>query len=108
MAIHCSTLGGRVDGRRLVSASGAHGRGVRKKQEGEHLLFGFLTTEANDTVRPIHAKAMPVILRTPEEMDQWMTAPAPEAVALQRPLAADALRIVARGEKQDEPPLMVA
>jgi putative SOS response-associated peptidase YedK len=38
-------------------------RSQRRKQDGEHLLFGFLTTEANDTVRPIHAKAMPVILK---------------------------------------------
>jgi putative SOS response-associated peptidase YedK len=38
---------------------------VRKVKEGEtsNDLFGFLTTEANDVVAPIHAKAMPV---TPE------------------------------------------
>lgn len=34
--------------------------GLRKGEEGEHQLYSFLTTEANDTVRPIHAKAMPV------------------------------------------------
>jgi putative SOS response-associated peptidase YedK len=76
-------------------------KGVRKKQDGEHLLFGFLTTEANDVVRPIHAKAMPVILRSAEEAERWMTAPAPDALALQQPLRADALRIVARGDKRD-------
>jgi hypothetical protein len=32
--------------------------------EGEHELFGFLTTEANSVVAPIHPKAMPVILTT--------------------------------------------
>ena len=32
--------------------------------EGEHELFGFLTTEANAIVAPIHPKAMPVILTT--------------------------------------------
>jgi putative SOS response-associated peptidase YedK len=47
---------------------------VRKKQEGEHLLLGFPTTEANGTVCPIHGKALPVVLRTPEELDQWMNA----------------------------------
>jgi putative SOS response-associated peptidase YedK len=30
--------------------------------EGKHELFGFLTTEANAAVAPIHPKAMPVIL----------------------------------------------
>jgi putative SOS response-associated peptidase YedK len=50
---------------------------------------------------PIHPKAMPVILTTPEEVDLWMTAPAKDALTLQRPLPDDALRIVARGQKQD-------
>jgi putative SOS response-associated peptidase YedK len=36
--------------------------GGRKREMGEHLLFSFLTTEANEVVRPVHAKAMPVIL----------------------------------------------
>jgi putative SOS response-associated peptidase YedK len=34
--------------------------------DGEHQLFAFLTTEANAVVAPIHLKAMPVILTTPE------------------------------------------
>jgi putative SOS response-associated peptidase YedK len=44
---------------------------------------------------------MPVILTTSEEIETWMTAPAKEALALQRPLPNNALRIVARGQKQD-------
>lgn len=44
---------------------------------------------------------MPVILTTPDEIERWMMAPAPEALALQRPLPDGTLRIVARGAKED-------
>jgi putative SOS response-associated peptidase YedK len=69
--------------------------------EGQHELFGFLTTEANAIVAPIHPKAMPVILMTPEEVDLWLAADASKALELQRPLPDDALQIVASGEKED-------
>jgi hypothetical protein len=49
----------------------------------------------------IHPKAMRVILTTRPEIDLWMTAPAMDALKLQRPLADGALRIVARGGKED-------
>jgi putative SOS response-associated peptidase YedK len=76
---------------------------VRKVKEGETAndLFGFLTTEPNAEVGAIHPKAMPVILRTREEIDLWMNAPTAEAMRLQRPLPDGALKIVARSEKQD-------
>ena len=65
----------------------------RKVKEGTVTtdLFAFLTTEANADVRPIHPKAMPVILTRPEEWETWLTAPAPVALRLQRPLADGAL-----------------
>jgi len=72
--------------------------------EGRHELFGFLTTEANAIVAPIHPKAMPVILTTPAEADRWLEADTVDALSLQRPLPDDALRIVAKGEKEDRGP----
>ncbi len=65
--------------------------------DGEHTLFGFLTTEANDVVGAIHPKAMPVILRAPEDIETWIS-----ALALQRPLPDGELMIVARGDRKDE------
>ncbi len=44
---------------------------------------------------------MPVILTSRTEIETWMTAPAEEALRLQRPLPDGALRIVATGEKED-------
>ena len=64
-------------------------------------MFAFLTTEANAIVAPVHPKAMPVILTTGAEVDQWLEAETTEALALQRPLPNDVLRIVAKGERED-------
>jgi putative SOS response-associated peptidase YedK len=77
-------------------------RGNKSKPiEGDHLLYSFLTTEPNAVVKPIHAKAMPVILRE-DEWETWLTAPVAHALHLQSPLPNAALQIVARGpEKQD-------
>ena len=71
--------------------------------EGAHEVFAFLTCAPNAVVGPVHPKAMPVILTTPAECDLWLTAPAEEALALQRPLPDELLAIVARGEKKDPP-----
>jgi hypothetical protein len=63
--------------------------------------YAFLTTEPNAEVSAVHPKAMPVVLTTPEEVETRMTAPPDEALKLQRPLPDGALRIVARGVKED-------
>jgi putative SOS response-associated peptidase YedK len=77
---------------------------VRKVKEGEtrNTLFGFLTTEPNAEVGSVHPKAMPVILTKPDEFEHWMTAPASEALQLQRPLVDGTLSVVATGTVEDQ------
>lgn len=47
---------------------------------------------------PPDGEAMPVILRTKEEMTRWLTAPTAEALKMQRPLPDGALKVVATGK----------
>lgn len=82
--------------------------GLRKKADEDLRTAGipvtamaFLTTEPNAIVAPIHPKAMPVILRTEEEFETWLTGSAADAAALQRPLPDDALELAFIGEKAD-------
>ena len=79
-------------------------RGPKREEpvEEDHRLFAFLTCEPNAVVAPVHPKAMPVILATAEEWETWLRAPVADALALQRPLADERLRIVARGKRADE------
>ncbi|MBO9708086.1 MAG: SOS response-associated peptidase family protein [Caulobacter sp.] len=69
---------------------------VKKIKTGweECEVYGFLTTEANAVVAPFHSKAMPVFLRTAEEVDVWLRAPWAEAASLQRPLPETDLRVI--------------
>jgi putative SOS response-associated peptidase YedK len=77
-------------------------RGTKKAPvEGMHLLFTFLTTEPNSVVKPIHSKSMPVILRSIEEWNAWLTVPSEQAKEMQKPLPDDAIHIVARATKGD-------
>lgn len=74
--------------------------GVRGKEDGKHRLFAIITTEANELVAPIHAKAMPVML-TEGDIEPWLTAPEDEALALAKPFPAPGMRIVLSGPRED-------
>ena len=69
--------------------------------EEEHRLFSFLTCEPNGIVGPVHPKAMPVLLTTPEEWSTWLAASTEIALELQRPLPDARMRIVAQGARRD-------
>ncbi|MCV0371693.1 SOS response-associated peptidase family protein [Filomicrobium sp.] len=64
-----------------------HGKRMAREEPADHEVYGFLTTEPNSVVEPVHKKAMPVILTSDDEMTAWLTEPWEEAKKLQRPPA---------------------
>lgn len=91
----------REEAKSLMFFAGIHvpqWKSVRKVRDGLTTddLYGFLTTDPNDLVKPIHEKAMPVLLLTKEETEVWMRAPWNEAKELARPLPNGALIISSR------------
>lgn len=71
---------------------------------GTHTVFSFLTTDASPDVAPIHPDATPVLLLDEAAREQWMNAPIEEALLLQKPPPAGALKVVAVDTKQDAGP----
>ncbi len=66
-------------------------------------IFEFLTTEPNAVVKPIHPKAMPVILRNTEEIDTWLRAPWDGAKEMQKPLPdADLIDLTPSNDNKEE------
>ena len=68
------------------------GKSRRSKEERNWELYAFLTTEANDVVRPVHEKAMPAILHNPKDCLEWLGG-GEKSLRLQRPLPNAALEI---------------
>ena len=66
---------------------------------GEHELFTFLTTSANKIVKPVHSKAMPVMLLTAADVETWLTAPTDEALKLRTPAPDDAVVVMPEEKK---------
>ena len=83
---------------------GARGS-MKNPRTGEHELFAFLTCEANALVKPIHPKAMPVILTDPAEIELWLTADWKNAKTLQRPYPIEQMTLLP-AESTSEPLLL--
>ena len=64
--------------------------GIWRQQE-EGYCYAFLTCEPNPVVKPIHPKAMPVILQ-PEDYDRWLSGD--DAAALQAPFPSQLMAVV--------------
>ena len=69
------------------------GKNRRARAQAAFELYSFLTTAPNQIVKPVHDKAMPVILTEPDECEEWLAGGA-ESFRLQRPVASDKLKIV--------------
>ncbi len=53
-----------------------------------------MTTEPNGVVEPIHEKAMPVMLMTPDDVEQWLRGSSVEdALKMQKPAPDEAIVI---------------
>ncbi|MBX7198506.1 MAG: SOS response-associated peptidase family protein [Rhodospirillaceae bacterium] len=76
-------------GERLMATGKA--RRERVHRDDWH-LYAFLTTEPNELVRPIHERAMPVILVDPAEQEEWL-AGGEASLRLQRTLPDADLRV---------------
>ena len=51
-----------------------------------------MTTEPNGIVEPIHEKAMPVMLMTPEDVEQWLQGSSvTDALEMQKPALDNAI-----------------
>ncbi len=61
------------------------GKARRQRAAARLEVYAFLTTTPNTVVKPIHPKAMPVILTDPKHLNEWL-AGGEDSLRLQRPL----------------------
>lgn len=80
-------------GTRLVAVEG---KARRQRSSSDLELYAFLTTVPNAVVKPIHPKAMPVILTDPGDLVEWMGG-GEASLRLQRPLPDEELVLVTDG-----------
>lgn len=67
-------------------------------------LYAFLTTDPNDLVRPVHERAMPVILIDPQEQTEWLGG-GEESLRLQRTLPNEQLAVRINNSENSSRPL---
>jgi len=60
------------------------------------MLFAVLTTKQNVDVGTVQDGHAPVLLLTEQDRETWMTAPAEQALELQKPAKDGTLRVVGR------------
>jgi putative SOS response-associated peptidase YedK len=79
-------------------------RGTKRAPNiGDHTLFSIMTTEPNAVVEPIHEKAMPVMLMTPDDVEQWLRGVSvDDALKMQKPAPDDAIVIRPEEKKAAE------
>ena len=82
--------------------------GIWREWQGDHGTIKQRATPAlrvpydgaQCVVEPIHNKAMPVMLMTPEDVDRWLTGTLDEALELQKPANDEAIVITPYDEKK--------
>jgi len=65
-------------------------------------VFSILTTRPNALVATINHERMPVLLRSEDEFETWLSGSPQEAFSLIRSVEADAMRIVRSGTDRED------
>ncbi|MEJ0096323.1 MAG: hypothetical protein WDN46_23840 [Methylocella sp.] len=82
-----------------LPGSGGYGPASGRERRASIACFSFLTTDSNELVRPIHAKAMPLLLTTPVEWDIWPQDLSMKLLRFKGPLTNHRLRILEQDKR---------